>query len=425
MNEANYSQSTPPLTVRPQDVFCDYEAVVRYLEEQKGRPSSPSECSSALCTPLQTVTELPDITDEDICEPPTTPLTPSPSPDYDAPRQVGAKSKRVAEDDDDTIRSTKRRAVTQEPSRKRKSPEDDQDFSPVPKRRAAQKAVRFSPLKDEDEEEEYVLSDVEAEMDVDEDDASDDFRPPRRPTQSTKASSASRTRNAGRKPASKNRKKAKAAAVKKEKKKPVTLNHCECGECERCQWTCPYVFTYGPHKGDRCSIMFESHRDLDFNRHKEAHGVHEWFWCRVVGKLTEEEARWWSVEFKGRPKGFFCPNHKAGWEVEKKIGSGDCLATFTRRDALIRHLKNHTCCPEFAPELRDEHDPTMVDPKKAVMESHNRWKFIQPFITETLAAQAAGNSLTTAQDDMLKNLAKFEHEKATALKSSRNDDDDD
>ncbi|KIJ44080.1 hypothetical protein M422DRAFT_252572 [Sphaerobolus stellatus SS14] len=257
----------------------------------------------------------------------------------------------------------------------------------------------------------------------DEDDVSEDFRPTafrRARPQSTSATKKAPVRR-GRKPAAKAR---KPAGKPKDapKRKTVVPSTCECRRCEMCRWTCRCQLKYGPREGQLCNTYFASHRELDFKRHQEAHAVHEWFWCRVMGKLTLEQADWYSQKYKCQPMGLFCPNHAAGWD--KTIGDGDCLATFTRRDALIRHLKNHTCHKEWACELTDPANPSKLDAKKVVEESRKRWEFIEPLVKETVAAQAAGKTLTPQQAAMMKSLAKFEHEKDMIMDADGADSDD-
>ena len=106
---------------------------------------------------------------------------------------------------------------------------------------------------------------------------------------------------------------------------------CDCRgvDCTHCQMTCFYTFAYGERKGQVCRRLFEAGRHLDLKRHKAAHAVQEWKWLED-GTISPQEAHWHLVVFGGREHGLMCPN-------------GDCSTTFTRYDALKRHMEHGTC----------------------------------------------------------------------------------
>lgn len=104
---------------------------------------------------------------------------------------------------------------------------------------------------------------------------------------------------------------------------------CQAQACPHCIMTCFYTFTHGNRKGEVCRRLFENGRHLDLKRHKATHAVQEWKWLED-GEISPEEASWHLVVFEGKEHGLICPN-------------GDCPTTFTRYDALKRHMERGTC----------------------------------------------------------------------------------
>ncbi|KAF8461757.1 hypothetical protein JB92DRAFT_3137063 [Gautieria morchelliformis] len=62
---------------------------------------------------------------------------------------------------------------------------------------------------------------------------------------------------------------------------------------------------------------------------KATHARQEWQWLEE-GVISREEADWHFNVFGGKERGYICPN-------------GKCPTTFTRYDALKRHMDNGTC----------------------------------------------------------------------------------
>ncbi|KAF8499306.1 hypothetical protein JB92DRAFT_2982473, partial [Gautieria morchelliformis] len=93
--------------------------------------------------------------------------------------------------------------------------------------------------------------------------------------------------------------------------------------------TCFYSFAHGDRKGEICKRLFESGRHLDLKCHKATHTMQEWKWLEDC-VISREEARWHFEVFDGEEHGLICPN-------------GDCKTTFTRYDALKRHMEHGIC----------------------------------------------------------------------------------
>jgi len=208
-------------------------------------------------------------------------------------------------------------------------------------------------------------------------------------------------------PSNQARSQPKASAHKSPQPKSHVLGPCHCGKkgCPECDLTCSYVFSYGPRKGHVCRHYFESGRGLDFNRHKDMHGVREWFASEILRIITPEEASWFHNECRGKTKGFVCPNHEPNWDGT--IGKGDCGATFTRRDALKRHLDRHTCFNTWVDELTKR---GAIDMGRVVDQSEKLMQRLEPIIDSAFAKRKTGKPFTEEEEIVMKRLTKFEQE---------------
>jgi len=210
----------------------------------------------------------------------TSPRPAMPTPLATPVRRIGTKSKRN-EDDDDHERPT--------PKRHRPHRANGQD----------------------------VTSDIDSD-----DDGSGCFRPPSRPFK-RRPSTSSRSKP--------NRRPAAPKPAKCSRREEYPIGPCSCREedCLHCAMTCFYTFVDGDLKGKVCQRIFPKNRYLDLKRHKAAHAIHEWKLLED-GDITPEVAHWHLVECEGKEHGLICPN-------------GDCPTTFTRYDALKRHMERGTC----------------------------------------------------------------------------------
>lgn len=314
----------PHTTIAPEDAFPDYAEVCQYLREQ-ARPSSPlsdhelpeAEDESPLCVNTSSPPENPG---------PPTPIAP-PS------RRVGKKAKRdeVHDDDDD---------------------DKDKDDEPAPKRHMPHRLS--APDTD---------TDIESDDDRDQgdDDGSGSFQPlSRRPAKRQRVStgpSSRRQTKTTRRPAAPKSTKTKCNRGEDYQEGPC---NCQADGCPHCLLTCFYTFVHGHRKGEVCRRLFESNRQMDLRRHKVTHAVQEWKWLED-GEISPEEARWHLVDFEGKEHGLICPN-------------GDCTTTFTRYDALKRHMERGTCQFMHRGSLNDDLDNRQLKAKvmKASGEKYER-----------------------------------------------------
>lgn len=309
----------PHSTIAPKDAFYDYQEVRRFLQEQ-ARPTSPSVASSDESS-THPYDNDPFCHDQ-VSPPSDSPLSDTrPAPSTSHPPTVPSPSRSVG---------------------KKAKREQDDDYEPTPKRRmlappSFKAKPRAQSLSDSEDD-----SDADAQDDFDDgladDDASGEFRPARR-TPQVRRKPHPGPRGAAR-PAIPARRRAAAAAPRRPAVPPKSKSNrgedyqegpCSCRDdrCTHCQMTCFYTFVHGSRKGDVCKRLFESGRHLDLRRHKATHAVQEWKWLQD-GEITSELAHWHFVVFGGREHGLMCPN-------------GDCTTTFTRYDALKRHMERGTC----------------------------------------------------------------------------------
>lgn len=321
------SESSPapsswqPSTISPAEVFYDYDDVRQFLAEQ-ARPSSPSvysACSSSLITPYTDTKDLPSVDDDEFA------TYPAVAPPSDYPMSslltfegTSSTTKRSREeDDDDDYDSDEAHENENEVTESRSPP----IRAPPPKR----------PRLRSDDVADYEDVRTPEPDQVQDDDDSGEFK--------LRASYATKKQKSGRAP---RRSVVKSnSAHKSSTKSRQTHTHskedtyrpgpCDCRQpsCASCEMTCWYTFIRGPKKGQVCRRLFESGRHLDLRRHKISHAVNEWQMVEN-GEVTLEEAWWYAVKYNCEHKGLICPN-------------GDCTTTFTRYDALRRHMERQTC----------------------------------------------------------------------------------
>ncbi|KAF8495606.1 hypothetical protein JB92DRAFT_3146913 [Gautieria morchelliformis] len=295
----------PHTTVSPQEVFPDYAEVCRYLEK-KARASSPvSECY--------------------ISETDEAPPTPPPAP----VRSVGKKAKRDDDDCDDDKPAVKRHMVRRIPSPDVPTP------PPARVRSVGKKAKRDDDDWDQDKptvKRQMLRHHTSPDTDSDQDD-SGNFQPSRRPAAKRRAPASSSSRHppkAPRRPASpKPPKPSPSRRGNRGKDYPKCPHARRVEGCPDCQRSCWYSFVYGDRKGEECRRLFQSGRESDLGRHKASHARQEWQWLEE-GVISRKEADWHFNVFGGKERGYICPN-------------GKCPTTFTRYDALKRHMDNGTC----------------------------------------------------------------------------------
>ncbi|KAF8590603.1 hypothetical protein K439DRAFT_1657352 [Ramaria rubella] len=323
----------PHATIAPKDAFPDYDAVRRFLEDQD-RPSSPSAFSSAssssyLRTPYHDHDQLPYDEETSFIEPYGKLLlhaepTPCTSADSPAPitlpsidgsaRRVGRKAKR--EEDSDYEPALKRRLVTPVPGKDKFRTVDVSGDSDVDDEAGAD----LDGLLDDDESGEFLPARRLAQT---------RFKPPAIVRGTTRPATSSSARR--RVSASSNRRAAVQAKTKSNRGEDYQVGPCNCrdSKCGHCQMTCFYTFVHGPRTGEVCRRLFEINRHLDLKRHKATHAVQEWKWLQD-GDILPKDAYWHFVVFEGKEHGLICPN-------------GHCTTTFTRYDALKRHMERGTC----------------------------------------------------------------------------------
>lgn len=108
---------------------------------------------------------------------------------------------------------------------------------------------------------------------------------------------------------------------------------CRSENCEECKRTCFYEYHRGHRTGEVCMRIFPFERLADLDRHKLSHAAIEWFWFDFLNILTLEEVPWYAAHQDAT--GFFCPN---GEPVTSSNLQNTCVASFTRSDALRRHM---------------------------------------------------------------------------------------
>lgn len=302
-----------PSTISPAEAFYDYEEVRRFMAEQ-ARPSSPSVysvCSSYLFTPYNEPQELPSIDDdgdENFGAMSYPFVTPSPEVVLSGETPPATKRPRDETDDDDFDAC------------------DDSDPSPKRGRFSKRRRSKYDDVADSQDPRIHEFGRAP------DDDDSGEFHPRApHPNKKNKTIRSNPRRTL-----------VKSSTPQKPHVKPRLQTHgkaedlyrlgpCECKQpgCASCEMTCWYTFIRGPREGQVCRRLFESGRHLDLRRHKISHAVNEWQMLEN-GEITLEEARWYAVEHNCEHQGLICPN-------------GDCTTTFTRYDALRRHMERQTC----------------------------------------------------------------------------------